>query len=91
MKTEDRLMIPINKIIHSRVNRQCEIHLPCRFKIGLGDKIIIIGYIKDIGITYDVFTYEQEEFININMGNIYYYSIHPFKYTLLSPNDRHED
>ena len=91
---ENRLLIPITKIIQPQdmeYNRYLTTH--CIF--GLNNKIIIVGFMKDLVITFDVSSNEQEEigYNNIIFGYHYtknkstwnYDHIYPFKYTLVSP------
>ena len=64
------------KIIHG---------FPCKFIFGLGNKITIIRNINDVGITFDVFTNEQQEFRNNEFEDCDTIVIYPFKHTLVSP------
>ena len=100
MKIEDRLLIPIIKIIRSR-QMQCDSYMGSDLICGLDKKILIFGYMKDVNITYDVSTNEQEE-LKYDDNRTYVciksdYNIctcsntsrkggfYPFKYTLVSP------
>ena len=86
MKNEDRLLIPIIKIIRSNETP----YISSDFIFGFGNKIIIIGFKKEIAFTYNVCTNEQESFkINIDNTNLYNYHYQtncPFMYTLVLPN-----
>ena len=100
MKIEDRLLIPIIKIIRPR-QMQCNSRMQCDLICGLDKKILIFGYMKDVNITYDVSTNEQEElkyddsrtYVCIRSGNHICTcdtttregGFYPFKYTLVSP------
>ena len=101
MKIEDRLFIPIIKIIRPR---QMQSHMGSDLICGLDKKIFIFGYMKDVNITYNVSTNEQEElkyddsrtYVCIRSGNHICTcdntgrkgGFYPFKYTLVSPKCR---
>ena len=59
--------------------------MPHNLIFGFGNKMSIIEYIKHIGITFDVFTNEQQDFGNNSIRNHKYCKIQPIKYTLVSP------
>ena len=60
--------------------------MQAKFIFGFNNKITIMGYKKDVGITYDVCTHEIKEFRNNIAKNCYYGNvIYPFKCTLVSP------
>ena len=88
MNIEDKLWIPMIQILCPN-----EMHdewvVQGKFIFGLNNKITIVAYKKDVGITYDVCTHEQKEFRNNIAKNCLYGDvIYPFKCTLVSPKCR---
>ena len=83
MKIEDRLFIQITKFT-------CTHHLVGNFShnsiIGLGNKIIIMKNIKDIFMTFNMSTNEQQVFRSNNVANFSNrFDKYAYKYTLVSP------
>ena len=89
MKIEDRFLIPITKIIspymmHCNSEHYSLEHVSqANFKFHVYNKIIILQYKKDVGITYIIHTNGH-----IDIGRYYGFGIHPFKLTLVSPKCR---
>ena len=85
LNIEDRLFIPITIIIRPN-DMQYNRYLPSHCIFGINNKITIVGYMKDIVITFDVSTNEERE-IGYNYTRIRWYHghIYPLKYTLVSP------
>ena len=85
INTEDKLLILITIIIWPK-DMQYNRHLPCHCIFGIGNKIIIMKYLIDIIMTFDVSTNEQEE-IGYNEDNFLWCNgpFYPFKCTLVSP------
>ena len=82
---EDKLLDPITEINRSNDMQYMRLFSSqCIF--GIGNKISIIRYIKDIVITFDVSTNEEEE-IRYNSIELiwHHHHIYPFKYILVSP------
>ena len=90
MNIEDKLLIPMIKIRCPKEMQSCaEWSMQANFIFGFNNKITIMAYHKDVGITYDVCTHEQKEFRNnIAKNCIYGHIIYPFKCTLVSPKCR---
>ena len=86
-KIKDRLLILIIKII-CQIEMQCHGGLLIDLIFIFGNKITIIVYIRNVGITYNVSTNQQKEFINNNIRKNNCNDIHPFKYALVSPKCR---
>ena len=85
MKIEDRLFIPITKFTctHELFGRGFS-HL--NLIIGLGNKITMIRYRKDIGITFDVSTNEHQECRNNYVVECTDdFGMYHFKFTSVSP------
>ena len=83
MKIEDRLFIQITKFTctHDFLERSSHNSI-----IGLGNKIIIMKNIKDIFMTFNMSTNEQQVFTNNDVvENGFKYGKYPYKYTLVSP------
>ena len=83
MKIEDRLFIQITKFTQSHNFLG---YFSYNSIFGLGNKITIMKNIKDIFMTFDVSTNEQQVFRNKNIAECTInFSKYPYKYTLLSP------
>ena len=89
MNTKDKLLIPMIQILCPKEMQRDERIMQAGFIFGFNNKITIMAYKKDVGITYDVCTHEQKEFRN-NIIEIFLYDdvIYPFKCTLVSPKCR---
>ena len=86
MKIEDKLLIPIIQISYPSKKPYYLWTSRPNYIFGFGNKITIMKYKKDVGITYDVCTHEQEEFRNNIAINCKYCDVlYPFKCTLVSP------
>ena len=90
MNIEDKLLIPMIQIMCPKEMECDEGCMKAGFTFGFNNKITIMAYKKDVGITYDVCTHEQKEFRNnIALEKKYYVGdMYPFKYTLVSPKCR---
>ena len=89
MKIEDKLLIPIIQIMFPKEMQCDEWIMQAKFIFGIGNKITIMGYQKDVGITYNACAHEQEEFRNNVASNCKYCNvIYPYKCTLVSPKHR---
>ena len=86
---EDKLLIPIIQIRCPK-EMQSEWYMPTKIIFGFNNKITIMAYKKDVGITYNVCTHEQKEFRYniIDKKELYIDVIYPFKCTLVSPKCR---
>ena len=83
MKIEDRLFIQITKLTCTHDFLGCFSHNSI---IGLGNKIIIMKDIKDIFMTFNMSTNEQQVFRNNDVTRFSCgFSKYPYKYTLVSP------
>ena len=83
MKIEDRLFIQITKFTctHDFLG-----YFSYNSIIGLGNKITIMKNIKDIFMTFNMSTNEQQVFRNNNVVECdFEYGKYPYKYTLVSP------
>ena len=89
MNIEDKLLIPMIQILYPKEMQCDERYMQAKFILGFNNKITIMAYKKDVGITYNVCTHEQKEFRN-NITNKCLYNdvIYPFKCTLVSPKRR---
>ena len=90
MNIEDKLLIPMIQIRCPK-EMQCDGWcMQAKFIFGFNNKITIMAYKTDVGITYDVCTHEQKEFRNNIAKNCLYGEsvIYPFKCTLVSPKCR---
>ena len=86
---EDKSLIPIIQIMCPKEMQCHKRYMQAKFIFGFNNKITIMAYKKDVGITYDVCTHEQKEFRNSIAKNYLYDDvIYPFKYTLVSPKCR---
>ena len=87
MNIEDKLLIPMIQIMCPKEMKCDEWCMQAGFIFGFHNKITIMSYKKDVGITYNVCTHEQIEFRNnIALKKKYCSSvIYPFKCTLVSP------
>ena len=90
MNIEDKLLIPMIQIRCPKEMQCIEWYMQVSFIFGFNNKIIIMGYKKDVGITYDVCIDEKKEFtrLNIDKKNLFGDVIFPFKRTLVSPKCR---
>ena len=90
MNIKDKLLIPMIQILCPK-EMQCDDsrYMQVGLIFGSSNKITIMTYNKDVGITYDVCTHEQKEFRN-NIGKKFVLGdfIYPFKCTLVSPKCR---
>ena len=85
LNIENRLFIQIKRI-DEPIELQYNWVLPSHCIFGIGNKITIIGYKKDIVITFDISTNKQEETrYNDNGLVLEHERIYPFKYTSVSP------
>ena len=83
MKIEDRLFIQITKFTctHDFLG-----YYSSNSIIGFGDKITIMKNIKDIFMTFNMSTNEQQVFRNNDVAEcIFGFGKYPYKYTLVSP------
>ena len=87
INTKYRFLIPIIKITLLVEMQYCKCFQSEYVIIfGLGNKITIIGYKKEVDIIYNVSTNKEEDFIRkMERNNFASTSICPFKYTLVSP------
>ena len=89
MNIEDKLLIPMIQIRCPKEMQRNEWYINAEFIFGFNNKITIMAYKKDVGITYDVCTHEQKKFrYNIDKTFLYGDVIYPFKCTLVSPKCR---
>ena len=83
MKIEDRLFIQVTKFTctHDFLG-----FFSYNSIIGLGNKIFIMKNIKDIFMTFNMSTNEQQVFRNNDLAKCSYaFGKYPYKYTLVSP------
>ena len=87
MNNEDKLLIPMIQIwCPKEMQQDGKQNMQAECIFGFNNKIIIMAYKKDVGITYDVCTHEQKEFRNNIAKNCLHGNvIYPFKCTLVSP------
>ena len=89
MNIEDKLLIPMIQFLCPKEMQCDERYFQAGFIFGFNNKITIMAYRKDVGITYDVCTHEQEEFRNNIAKNCLYNDvIYALKCTLISPKCR---
>ena len=83
MKIEDRLFIQITKVTCTNDIFRC---FPYNSIINFGNKIFIMKNIKDIFMTFNMSTNEQQVFRNNNVAEYCFnFDKYPYKYTLVSP------
>ena len=83
MNIEDKLLIPMIQFLSPKEMKLNEQLFQPKFIFGFNNKITIMAYKKDVGITYDVCTHEQKEFRNnIAKKNLYDDVIYALKCTL---------
>ena len=88
MKIEDKILIPIIQIINP-LERGYPNVIRSSLIFGFSNEITIMRYKKDIGLTYNVCTHEQEEFRNNIFGNCKYGGvIYRFKCIIVLPKRR---
>ena len=89
MNIEDKLLIPMIQILCPNEMQRKEWAMQGKYIFGFNNKITLMAYKKDVGITYNVCTHEQKEFRNnIAKSCLHGDVIYPFKCTLVSPNYR---
>ena len=83
MKIEDRLFIQITKFTCTHDFLGC---FSYNSIIGLGNKITVLKNIKDIFMTFNMSTNEQQVFRNNDVAECSCaFGKYPYKYTLVSP------